>query len=184
MSRVPRSAEVAAHLVPLVLLPSAVWRILLGCGVSMGFSHATLAGQGFPGRGTVMVVCLTVLTEALALLTFGLVRPWGEIVPKWIPVLRCRRVPTRPVVVVAAAGGVLLTAIWTFALHGVLVGGGLDEIAGRGWHALAVTCYLPAFFWGPFAALGHGSVPPPSGGSVTLLVRALSQAVVPGRHAP
>ncbi len=149
MSPVPRSAVVAAHLVPLVLLPSAIWRLLLGCGLSMGFDDVTLDGQGFPGRGTVMVVGLTLLTEALALLTLGLVRPWGEIVPRWVPFLAGRRVPPGPVVALATAGGLLLTAIWTFALRGVLIGDGLHEISSRGWHTLAVACYLPALAWGP-----------------------------------
>lgn len=145
----PRSAVVAAHLVPLVLVPSGIWRVLLGCGVSMGFSRASLEAQGFPGRGTVMVVALTLLTEALALLTFGLVRPWGEVVPRWVPVLGSRRIPPAPVVALATAGGLALTAMWTFALHGVLVRDGLDEISSRGWHTLAVVCYLPAWAWGP-----------------------------------
>lgn len=149
LSSVPRSAVVAAHLVPLVLLPSGIWRVLLGCGLSMGFSRATLEGQGFPGRGTLMVVFLTVLTEALALLTLGLVRPWGERVPRWVPFLAGRLVPRTPVVIVATAGGLVLTAIWTFALRGVLIGGGLDEIPSKGWHTLAVACYLPALAWGP-----------------------------------
>jgi hypothetical protein len=148
VSRIDRSAVVAAHLVPLVLLPSGIWRIVLGCGVSMGFSHAALDSQGFPGRGTLMVVFLTALTEGLALLTFGLVRPWGEVVPDWLPVLRGRRIPPAPVVVAATTGGVLLTAIWAFALRNVFAGG-LDEISGTGWHTLAVACYLPAILWGP-----------------------------------
>jgi hypothetical protein len=146
---VPRAAVVAAHLVPLILLPSGIWRILLGFGLPMGFSTASLDDQGFPGRGTVMVVSLSVLTEALALLTLGLVRPWGEVVPRWVPLLAGRRIPAGPVVLLATAGGLALTAIWTFALLGLLVGGGLDEIHSRGWHTLAVACYLPAWAWGP-----------------------------------
>ncbi len=139
---------IAAHLIPLVVLPSGIWRILLGCGLSMGFSQATLEAQGFPGRGTVMVMLLTLLTEALALLSLGLVRPWGEVVPRWVPVLRGRRVPRTPVVVAAATGGVLLTALWAYALVGVFTGR-LEEVSGRGWHVLVVACYLPAVLWGP-----------------------------------
>jgi hypothetical protein len=150
--RSDRVAVVAAHLIPLVLLPSGIWRILLGCGVSMGFDRATLEEQGFPGHGTVMVVCLTLLTEALALLSLGLVRPWGEAVPNWVPRLRGRRIPRGPVVVVAATGGLLLTAIWAFALRGVFTGG-LEEVHGRGWHALVVACYTPAILWGPLLLL-------------------------------
>jgi hypothetical protein len=152
VARLDRAAVVAAHLIPLVLLPSGLWRIMLGCGVSMGFSRATLEAQGFPGRGTVMVVLLTLLTEALALLSFGLVRPWGEVVPAWVPWLRGRRVPPVPVVVAATTGGLLLTAIWAFALHGVFTGR-LDEVHGRGWHALVVACYTPAILWGPLLLL-------------------------------
>lgn len=144
----PRSAVVTAHLIPMILVPSGAWRIALGCGVSMGFTQAALDDQGFPGRGTVMVVSLTVLTEALALLSLGLVRPWGEVVPGWVPRLHGRRIPAAPVVTVAAAGGIALTAIWAFALHGVLTGR-LDEISGLGWHALVVACYAPTILWGP-----------------------------------
>ncbi len=151
-TRSDRVAVVAAHLIPLVLLPSGLWRILLGCGVSMGFSRTTLEAQGFPGRGTVMVVFLTVLTEALALFSLGLVRPWGEVLPAWVPWLRGRRIPPGPVVVLAATGGVLLTAIWTFALRNVFTGG-LDEVHGRGWHTLIVACYTPAVLWGPLLLL-------------------------------
>ena len=131
---------------------TGIWRILLGCGVSMGFSRTTLEAQGFPGHGTVMVVLLTVLTEALALLSLGLVRPWGEVVPAWVPWLRGRRIPPGPVVVLATTGGVLLTAIWTFALRNVFAGG-LDEVHGRGWHTLVVACYTPAVLWGPLLLL-------------------------------
>jgi hypothetical protein len=145
----PRSAVVAAHLVPLVVLPSGVWRVLLGCGVSMGFNRATLEAEGFPGRGTVMVVGLTLLTEALALLTLGLVRPWGETFPRWLPLVDGRRVPASPVVALASTGGLALTAMWTFALRNALLNDGLDEISSGAWHAVAVACYLPALAWGP-----------------------------------
>ncbi|SFC49150.1 hypothetical protein SAMN04487968_10753 [Nocardioides terrae] len=148
MTAAPRSAVFTAHLIPLILLPSGVWRIVLGCGVSMGFSQASLDDQGFPGRGTLMVVFLTALTEGLALLSLGLVRPWGEVVPGWVPRLHGRRIPAGPVIAAATVGGVLLSAIWAFALHGLLTGE-MDEISGRGWHALVIACYLPAILWGP-----------------------------------
>jgi hypothetical protein len=148
VNRPSRSAVVSAHLIPLVLVPSGAWRLLLGAGAPMGFEQSVLEAQGFPGRGTVMVVFLTALTESLALLSLGLVRPWGEVVPGWVPRLRGRRIPAPPVVVAATTGGVLLTAIWTFALRNVFAGG-LDEIHDRGWHTLAVACYLPAILWGP-----------------------------------
>jgi hypothetical protein len=145
---VPRHVAVAAHLTALTVLPSGVWRVVLGCGVTLGFARADLEADGIPGRGTVMVVCLTVLTEALALLTLGLVKPWGEVVPRWVPGLRGRRVPPVAAVVPAAIGGILLTMIWAFALSGVLTGR-LDEITGTGWRVLMIACYLPTLLWGP-----------------------------------
>jgi hypothetical protein len=145
---VARRVVVAAHLTALTVLPSGVWRVVLGCGVTLGFARADLQADGIPGWGTVMVVGLTVLTEALALLTLGLVKPWGEIVPGWVPGLGGRRVPPAAAVVPATLGGVMLTFIWVFALAGVFTGR-LDEITGAGWRALMIACYLPALLWGP-----------------------------------
>ncbi|MQA81275.1 MAG: hypothetical protein GEV10_22790 [Streptosporangiales bacterium] len=42
-----------------------------------------------------------------ALLTLGLVRPWGEVFPRWLPILARRRVP--PLVAVLPAGAAALT---------------------------------------------------------------------------
>jgi hypothetical protein len=145
---VPRQVAVAAHLTALTVLPSGVWRVVLGCGVTLGFARADLRADGMPGWGTVMVVGLTVLTEALALLTLGLVQPWGEVVPRWVPLLGGRRVPPAAAVVPATLGGVMLTFIWVFALMGVFTGR-LDEMTGAGWRALMIACYLPALLWGP-----------------------------------
>jgi hypothetical protein len=145
---VARHVAVAAHLTALTVLPSGVWRVVLGFGVTLGFDRADLRADGIPGWGTVMGVALTVLTEALALLTLGLVRPWGEVVPRWVPGLAGRRIPPAAAVVPATLGGITLTFIWAFALVGVFTGR-LDEISGAGWRALVIACYLPALLWGP-----------------------------------
>ncbi len=81
-----RPATVIAHLIPLTVLPAGVWRIVLGFGVPMGFARAALERDDMPGWGTVSTIFLSVLTECLALLSLGLVRPWGEVVPRWVPV--------------------------------------------------------------------------------------------------
>lgn len=148
---VPRHAVIVAHLVPLTVLPSAIWRVVLATGVStMGFEAAAVRTSGdIPGWGSVWPVFLTVLTEALALLTLGLVRPWGEIVPGWVPRLRGRRIPPTAVVVFAFVGGMLLTFIWIFALTGLLTGDVDHFTGGSGWWTLMIGCYLPAVLWGP-----------------------------------
>ena len=148
----PRHVVIAAHLVALTVLPAGVWRIVLGSGVTMGFTRAALEADDMPGWGTVSVVFLSLLTEGLALLTLGLVRPWGEVVPGWVPRLRGRRIPPRAVVIPAAIGGALLTAIWGYAFAGLLgarESAVWDEISGTGWRALMIGCYVPALFWGP-----------------------------------
>ncbi len=57
------------------------------------------------------VIGLSILTESLGLLCFGLVRWWGEVVPEWIPRLGGRRIPPLAVIVPAALGALTLTAL-------------------------------------------------------------------------
>lgn len=77
MTSVPRWADRVAHLIPLLTLPSGLWRI----GLALGFSMGTVDLQGNPlhirGWGIAYVVGLSVVSELFALLSFGLVRPAG-----------------------------------------------------------------------------------------------------------
>jgi hypothetical protein len=148
--RAPRWAVVAAHLVPVVVLPSSLWRIPVALGFSMGLSQngATAAVQGAQGLA---ILGLTLASEAVALLTLGLVRPWGEHVPGWIPVLGGRRVPPAAAIVPAAAGALALLVIWGDAFRTYLV---LDPFtfSHTGWEVLLVACYLPLLLWAPLLA--------------------------------
>ncbi len=146
---VTRTAMILAHLVPLIVLPAGVWRTFMGFGFTMGFSPATMEASDIPGWGSAWVFFLTVLSEALALLTIGLVRPWGEIVPIWVPRLGGRRISPAAVVAPATAGGILLTFIWTFAVGRLFVGTVEGFTGGTGWWVLMVSSYLPALLWGP-----------------------------------
>ena len=85
VAAVPRWADRVALAVPLLLLPSGLWRIALGVGIPMGFSGELAGIFSAPGWITPYVFALSILTEAFALLTLGLVRPWGEVVPRWVP---------------------------------------------------------------------------------------------------
>ncbi len=78
-----------------------------------------------------------------AVLTVGLVRPWGEVWPRWLPVVRGRPVPWRVPVV---AGGVVATALLAAspALLEVGVRGVLDGDPGRA----AMLVVLPTLPWG------------------------------------
>jgi hypothetical protein len=143
----PAWATRAAHLVSLVVLPSGLWRLGVAAGLPMGMSEADTAG--LPGWESLYIASLTIVNEALALLTLGLVKPWGERAPGWIPFIGGRRVPPRPVVVVAATGAVLLQAIWLFAFRDPDTG---IAFTSGGWKALFLACYYPLLLWAPLLA--------------------------------
>jgi hypothetical protein len=147
----PRWAVRIAHLIPLLTLPSGLWRIALVLGVPLG-----LRFEGTPVRlqslgEAVYVVGLSVVAEAVALLSLGLVRPWGEQVPRWLRLVGGRRVPPLFAVTMATTGAVALILIWTFAMVNLLAGPGAKnfEFSGDWAQALLLACYLPNLLWGP-----------------------------------
>ncbi|HYI18766.1 MAG TPA: hypothetical protein VD836_08640 [Solirubrobacteraceae bacterium] len=145
----PRWARVVAHVIPFTTLPSGVWRIGIACGFSLG-----MLDNGEPlhisGWESVYLVCLSLVVEALALLAFALVRPWGERVPAAVPVLGGRRIPPWPVIAAAGAGAVLVTAI---ALLFFLPRDSISQLEATDTGiAVAVACYAPLLLWGPLLA--------------------------------
>src|SRR6478735_11476640 len=107
---VPRWARTVAHLIPLTTLPSGLWRIGIASGLSLG-----MLDDGRPlhihGWESVYLLCLSLTVEGLALLAFGLVRPWGERVPQRVPLIGGRRLAPRVVTAAAATGALLVTFI-------------------------------------------------------------------------
>jgi hypothetical protein len=154
----PRWAVRTAHLITVILLPSALWRVGIALGFSMGISNAAGvdASLGFvPGWQAVAILGLTALSEGVGLLSLGLVRPWGEVFPRWLPFVGGRRVPPVGATVLAVTGAIALTAIWTFATVNFFVltvfgppGKGFAFVNGW-WEALLVLCYVPLLSWGP-----------------------------------
>lgn len=148
---VPRWADVAAHLVPVAVLPSGLWRIALGIGIPVGFSGELAELYAAPGWITPYVFALTLLAEALALLTLGLVRPWGEKVPAAVPRYGGRPLPMLVVVSVAGTGAALVTIVnWTsaFMWFGPQNNGDPDAPHGLAGFIMA-ACYAPLLAWGP-----------------------------------
>ncbi|MEU0313353.1 hypothetical protein [Nocardioides sp. NPDC006273] len=145
----PRWAIRAAHVASLTTLPSGLWRVALAIGLPVGYSEAS-ARELFdaPGAGSAYLIGLTVLLELLSLLSLGLVRPWGEVVPRWVPLLGGRGIPPRAVVISAAAGAAALTALWVpFAVLWWWSDGD-GHLTGTA-HALVGLTYLPLALWGP-----------------------------------
>jgi hypothetical protein len=138
----PRWARVIAHLIPLTTLPSGLWRVGIASGLSLG-----MLDHGEPlhihGWESLYLVCLSLVIEGLALLSFGLVRPWGERVPWRVPLIGGRRLPPRRVIAAAGAGALLA---WLFFLPSDNMGQMEATDAGL---VVAVACYLPLLLWGP-----------------------------------
>ncbi|GAB3953797.1 hypothetical protein GCM10029976_094690 [Kribbella albertanoniae] len=147
----------AAYGVPLCVLPSAGWRIWhLGWGPEL---PAACARMGW--IEPYYVASLSVVSLGVALLTIGLVRPWGEVYPRWMPRLGGRRVPIAAAVVPACAG-----VVFAFGMYGW---GGLNQLFGfyqpvvdqscpapptegrYGW--VVIAAYAPLLMCGPLLAV-------------------------------
>ncbi len=78
-------------------------------------------------------------------LTIGLIRPWGEVFPRWMPGLAGRRVP----IAAAAVPGGLIAATVTFAAVPMLI-----MFGEQGWaNGLMGAIAFPCWYWGPALAL-------------------------------
>lgn len=149
---VSRRVRVAAYAVPLCVLPSALWRL-----------HAIFVKDFAPACRGLMgawepfyVTSLSVISLGAALLTVGLVRPWGEVAPGWVPFLGGRVVPVRAAVILAGAGAALIFGIYAYALLNLIFHmRETPDIPGcptpleetNAW--VAVACYAPLLAWGP-----------------------------------
>jgi len=130
-------------------LPSGLWRLGLVFGSSMGVLDDAGRPAYLHGFGEhLYVVCLSVFSEAVALTALGLVQRWGEVAPRWLPLIGGRRVAPYAAVVPATLGGLALIAIWTYGFRDVF-SGDFIPFAGTGWAALMITCYAPLQLWGP-----------------------------------
>jgi len=159
---VSRWARVAALAVPLTVLPSSVWRIAactFHAPIVRGDLGSALGSSGLPGVPLgLYVVLLSIVSELLAFATVGLVSTWGEVFPRWIPVLHGRRVPPLSAVVPAALGAAVLTLLWTWTAVSMSLGLRVDgrphlqdaPLSFGDWQGLvAVVAYAPLLLWGP-----------------------------------
>ncbi|MET7305167.1 MBL fold metallo-hydrolase [Embleya sp. NPDC005575] len=145
---VPRWARRVARAIPWVLLPQCLWRLPFGLRFEMGL----VGDEPMPNVWISLpyVLTLSVLTEALGLLCFGLVRGWGEVAPGWLPFVGGKRIPPYAAIIPATLGGLAATAFWTPTLlswFGVL--DGAKGFANVWWSTLAQVCIAPGMLWGP-----------------------------------
>lgn len=159
---VPRWARVAAGAVPLTVLPASLWRIAV-CTLHAPIARVDVSsvdgGSGLPGVPLgLYVILLSVVSELLAFTAVGLTATWGEVFPRWIPVLRGRRVPALMALIPAGLGAAILTALWTWAAVSFSLGLRIDgrpqgpdaPLSFGDWQGLlAVAAYAPLLLWGP-----------------------------------
>ena len=146
---VPPWADRLAHAIPLLALPSGLWRLAVAFGFPMGMLND--AGNLAVVRGwpAIYIAVIALLPEAVALTAFGLVRPWGEVTPGWLPFIGGRPVRPRAAIVTATLGSIALMLIWTVGFWNVWTGDQAHQMASPLWAAVFAGCYAPLNLWGP-----------------------------------
>lgn len=144
----PRWAVRAAHLTTLLVLPSGLWRLVMVLGYPAGYTEAGFVEFETP-IAKVWMLTLTVVCELIAVLTVGLVRPWGDVVPRWIPLIGGKRVRPLCAVVPALLGSAVLTVLWgTMPLWWTHPH---TDMTPTGSIVVGIL-YQPLVIWGPLTA--------------------------------
>lgn len=131
----------ATYAAAALALPYPIVRIAWSLGVPLGVPAGYVVDMGMAERLGIFFV-LGGLPVAGAILTVGLIRPWGEVFPRWIPVLRGRRVP----IWFAVAPGVWAAALISQA--GLRLAGGVRELGEITWDSWGLG--LPGLFFLPW----------------------------------
>jgi hypothetical protein len=148
---VPRWADRLAHAIPFLVLPSGLWRLGLVAGSSMGMLDDAGRPAHLHGLGEhAYVLGLSLFSEAVALTAFGMVRRWGEVVPRWIPWIGGRRVAPYAAIIPATLGSLALIAIWSYGFRDAFTGNlAFISFANDASAVLMISCYAPLNLWGP-----------------------------------
>ncbi|MFF2079888.1 hypothetical protein ACFVXG_34655 [Kitasatospora sp. NPDC058162] len=136
-----------AHLAALTAVPSGLWRIAMGVGIPVGFDTT---GHDIPGWFSAMCIAMSLGTEGLTLLTLGLVKPWGEVVPGWIPLIGARRVAPLAAAVPALLGAAVVMLLTIPRAGGF---GGIPGAPTGPALLLMDACYAPLLLWGPLLVI-------------------------------
>lgn len=155
----PRWVVRLAHLTALTPLPSGLWRIAAALGIPVGFTgDGAMATVTFGSWFSLYMIALTLFADGLGLLALGLVQRWGEIFPRWIPLIGDRRISTAVAVIPAGLGATALTVLCgmgAFGWNDPDTMGHPDSPHGIGYWIMTV-CYLPLVAWGPLLAVVAG----------------------------
>ena len=126
-------------------LSYATTRLAWVVGIPLGISESLLRQVRSEMIGAAAGLASVAICGAI--LTVGLVRPWGEIFPRWMPLVRGRRVPPALAIAPASFVAVLVFAAGLGITRDVL----RDGLGGVDWLA-----HAPGLL-GPFWGLGLGA---------------------------
>ncbi len=150
---VSRWITAAAFAVPLCVLPSAAWRLSHVIGVAVnGAGPCDTGGNG----ELVYITGLSVISMSVALLTIGLVRSWGEVFPRWLPLVGGKTVPARGVTAVAGGGAALIGLLTVYAVVNMIFEFRPARDLPPGCEAPGLDVlvfYVPLIAWAPLLAV-------------------------------
>jgi hypothetical protein len=111
-----------------------------------------LGGEGLELPVRIWGLLLSVGAWVGATLTLGLIRPWGEVFPRWVPVLALRRVPIAAAVV---PGGLVAAVLCFTALPWLYAAGSNlpEPHVDPALRVVAAAVVFPCWLWGPSLAL-------------------------------
>lgn len=98
------------------------------------------------------VLLLGAVAEGASYLTLGLVRPWGEVMPRWVPFLAGRPVNGQLAVIAASLGALTVTFLWWVLFFGALLTSPGPHPGNSAGTILFVAAYAPLLLWGPLLA--------------------------------
>jgi hypothetical protein len=131
-----------------VALPTALWRVLPGLGVTLGTPADWREFQQLPGSGTWYVLGLSGVQLLAAACCLLLAVPVERVVPPRTSARLGRAIPTAIGVAGLTGAGVLLVLV----VMSIIAWEKVDPFAGEtygGWAWLSLACYLAAALW-PF----------------------------------
>ena len=141
------------------LLPVA-WRIGMLCGADLGFSQADFFRSN--ASATAYVLGLEAIQVLAGTLCLGLIYPWGERVPRWLPLLGGREIPRLLPLAIGGTGHALLYyingtlvirfgSVWLGLAEGQTPADGMNL-----WQlAILVAAYAPMLLlWAPALTIG------------------------------
>lgn len=138
-------------------LPTALWRLPLVMGATLGTPHIWREQQSIPGAGTWYLLLLSAMQlTAIGCMFFLTIAP-RKVTPRWLPTHQSRLVPTI-IGGTGIAGALVLALLVTMS---VIAWDKVDPFASAdydAWAWVCAGCYLLAALWPPLlgaAAVGY-----------------------------